>query len=236
MKFCAIIPSYNHSETLAKVLETLPEQLFAIVVDDGSDVPIRINFPHAKVIRHQKNLGKASALKTGFSEARSLGFTHAITIDADGQHPTEFIAQMLSAAQNAPEKIIIAARDFENSSIPAQRKFMNKFSNFWFRVETGVVVNDTQCGFRCYPLDVLNRLDLRLGGFVFEVELLVKAAWSGVEFFEISIPAIYSKETLNKSHYRPIVDTLRFTAMNFRLFFASLFFSKSRLKRIADKK
>ncbi len=236
MKFCAIIPSYNHSETLTKVVETLPEQLFAIVVDDGSDVAIKINSSRAKVIRHSKNLGKASALKTGFAEARLLGFSHAITIDADGQHPTEYIEQMVSAARSFPERVIIAARDFENSSIPAQRKFMNKFSNFWFRVETGVVVNDTQCGFRCYPLDVLEKLDLRLGGFVFEVELLVKAAWSGVKFFEISIPAVYSKESLRKSHYRPVVDTLRFTAMNFRLFFASLFFSKRRLKRIADKK
>ncbi len=235
MNPCAVIPCYNHSETLAKVLGTLPERLFAIVVDDGSYAPIKINSLRVKVIRHQKNLGKASALKTGFAEARSLGFTHVVTIDADGQHPCEYVEKMLSLARSNLNSIIIAARDFENSAIPAQRKFMNKFSNFWFRVETGVVVNDTQCGFRCYPLEVLDRLDLRLGGFVFEVELLVKAAWSGAKFREIKIPAVYSKEILEKSHYRPIIDTARFTAMNVRLFFASVFFSKKRLKKIAEK-
>ncbi len=236
MKFCVIIPCYNHSESLNGVLDRIGENLHSIIVDDGSDMPVCIGDRKATLLRHSKNLGKAQALKAGFAQARKEGYTHVITIDADGQHPPKYLPKIIDASLCNPDKIIIAARNFDNSNIPFRRKAMNKFSNFWFRVETGKIVNDTQCGFRCYPLDVLEKLDLRLGGFVFEVELLVKAAWSGVDFFEVPIPAVYSKEILSKSHYRPFLDTMRFSAMNTRLFFASLFLSKSQLKKISEKK
>lgn len=109
-------------------------------------------------------------------------------------------------------------RGFGCSAIPPARKFMNKFSNFWFRAETGISVADTQCGYRCYPLAQIARLKMDFGGFVFETELLVKAAWAGVEIVQLPIPALYDSESLEGSHYKPFADTLKFTAMNTKLF------------------
>ena len=236
MKFCVIVPCFNHADSLVDVLASLPKDIDVIVVDDGSTIPLCIDDNDIYVLRHARNMGKASALKSGFVKACELGATHAITIDSDGQHPTSYISEIIEVAKKNPENIIVAVRDFENSSIPLARKFLNKFSNFWFKVETKKIVNDTQCGFRCYPLSLLNKLDLRLEGFVFEVELLVKAGWVGCDFSEIKIPAIYSPQSLKKSHYRPIVDTLRFTMMNTRLFFQSLLLPKNTLRKIALKK
>lgn len=241
MKFVAIIPCYNHADTLADVLSGLPEGLEAIVVDDGSRTPVRIPAaapyaPRTHLFRLERNSGKAAALRAGFALARKLGATHALTLDADGQHPLEYVEKLVDLSRANPEKIAVAARDFDSPAVPRPRAFMNRFSNFWFRAETGKTLGDTQCGFRCYPLDLLSKLDLRLDGFVFEVELLVKAAWAGADFCELKIPAIYSAQTLEKSHYRPIVDTLRFTLMNTRLFFASVFCGKETLRRIALKK
>ena len=264
MKFCAVIPCHNHGDTIGGVLASLPPELDAVAIDDGSAEPVRLpasfgaraasfadsaaalsaGFPSEDfgggrrvfVLRLEKNCGKAEALKVGFAFAKKLGATHAITIDADGQHSAEHLPRLMAAAEAAPQALVLAARDFSNPSVPRARRFMNKFSNFWFWAETGSRLGDTQCGFRVYPLALIDSLDLRFGGFVFEVELLVKAAWLGAKFAQVKIPAVYTKAALRKSHYRPIADTLKFTLMNTRLFFASVFFSKPRLRRIASKK
>ncbi len=236
MKFCVIIPCYNHSDSLSVLLSQLPSELLKIVVDDGSDAPVNVSAENLQIFRFSQNSGKAEALKKGFELAKELGCTHAITIDSDGQHPPAFIETMIDVAQKNPNNIVVAVRDFDNSAIPAGRKFLNKFSNFWFWAETSKRLGDTQCGFRCYPLSLFEKLDIAIGGFCFEVELLVKASWAGFDFSEVKIPAIYSRKTLEKSHYRPIVDTFRFTMMNTRLFFASVFFSKKMLKKIFLKK
>ena len=188
------------------------------------------------VLRLKKNCGKAAALKAGFAFARALGATHALTIDADGQHPGASVPEMIAAARANPDSIIVAARDFASASVPRARRFMNAFSNFWFWAETGARLGDTQCGLRVYPLRLVESLDLPFGGFVFEAELLVKAAWAGCKFAQVKIPALYSEESLRESHYRPVADTLKFTMMNTRLFFEALFLSKSTLRRIALKK
>lgn len=190
----------------------------------------------AHIVRLKKNCGKAAALKAGFAFARALGATHALTIDADGQHPGASVPEMIAAARANPGSIIVAARDFASASVPRARRFMNAFSNFWFWAETGARLGDTQCGLRVYPLRLVESLDLRFGGFVFEAELLVKAAWAGCKFAQVKIPALYSEESLRESHYRPVADTLKFTMMNTRLFFEALFLSKSTLRRIALKK
>lgn len=235
MKFCIVIPCYNHEETLAAAVASLPAGVDAVVVDDGSDTPVGA-VGGAEVLRLEKNSGKAAALREGFARARSLGATHAISMDSDGQHPAEYLGKIMDAARANPESIVVAVRDFDNPTVPAGRRFLNRFSNFWFRAETGKTLGDTQCGFRCYPLEVLEKLDLRLDGFAFEVELLVKAAWAGTGFCEVPIPAIYTAQTLAKSHYKPFADTLKFSAMNTRLFFESVFLPKSVLKKIALKK
>ncbi len=236
MKFCIIIPAHNHTDTLRKLLGKLGSALPIIIVDDGSVPPVKIDFPECDILRIERNSGKASALKLGFKRALERGFSHALTMDADGQHSPELVRDFLEAASSAPNSIVIGTRDFSSAQIPKSRRFLNKFSNFWFRLETGRFAGDTQCGFRAYPLSEIKSLKLNFGGFVFETELLVKAAWAGIDMQEIKIPTLYSPETLERSHYRPFVDTLKFTWMNTRLFFASIFLPKPLLRRLALKK
>lgn len=223
MKFCAIIPCHNHGDSLANILEEIGGQIPVIVVDDGSNTPIAVPYPWVRLLRNEKNMGKASALRKGFKLARELGFTHAVTLDSDGQHPPKFIGDFISAASENEDAIILGVRDFDTLGVPAARKFMNKFSNFWMWVETGVRVGDTQCGYRCYPLEKVEKLNIPREGFVFEVELLVKAAWANIKFSEVKIPALYNAETLSRSHYRPFADTARFTLMNLRLLLIRVF-------------
>lgn len=236
IKICVAIPTYNHSRKLEELLAGIPEGVDAFVLDDGSLPPIELKSARAKLLRFPVNRGKAETLKSAFKSASEHGYSHVLTMDADGQHEPKFIADFISAARENPESIIVGVRDFENSAIPRGRKFLNKFSNFWFKAETGVEIFDTQCGFRCYPLSKISELKLDFGGFVFEVELLVKAAWTGIGIRQIPVSAVYDKETIEGSHYRPFADTLKFTAMNTKLFFASLLFSRETLKRMSLKK
>lgn len=236
MKICTIIPTYNHRIRLGEIINALPNGVCAIVVDDGSNPPIEIDSMRAKLFRFEKNRGKAEALKFAFSKALEMGFTHAITLDADGQHKPSLVQDFIECAEKNPDALILGVRDFNNPSIPPARRFMNKFSNFWFWAETGKNAGDTQCGFRCYPLAQILSLNMDFGGFVFETELLVKASWAEIEFKEIKIPTIYDSESVAGSHYRPIADTFKFTMMNTKLFFASIFLSKNRLKNMSLKK
>ncbi len=236
INICAAIPVYNHRECLDSIIDSLPADVPALVVDDGSNPPIELKTSRARLIRFEENRGKAEALKAAFKEAERAGFSHVVTLDADGQHPAELVENFVSLAKENVDSLILGVRDFDNSSIPFRRKFMNKFSNFWYWVETGKRLADTQCGFRCYPIKQISKLKMDFGGFVFETELLVKASWGGVEAVQLKIPAIYDDKTLRGSHYRPVVDTLKFTMMNIRLFFLSLILSREGRSKVALKK
>ena len=96
MKFCVIIPCYNHSDTLGKVLDEIGGKTPVIVVDDGSNPPVSVSLSGIYLLRNEKNKGKAAALKSGFKLAAELGFTHAITLDSDGQHPPRFIGDFIT--------------------------------------------------------------------------------------------------------------------------------------------
>ena len=152
VKICAVIPSHNNADTIDAVVRALPDEVFALIIDDGSDVPIKTSRQRCEVLRSEQNRGKAEALKAGFSAAAERGFTHAVTLDADGQHPPSMFAKFADMAQKYPDCIITGVRDFSSPSVPPKRRFMNKFSNFWFRFETSVDLSDTQCGYRCYPI------------------------------------------------------------------------------------
>lgn len=236
MKFCVIIPCYNHADTVNGVAASIGEGLGVIVVDDGSSPPVRLENDRCVLVRLEKNGGKAGALKRGFEEAKKLGYTHAVTMDADRQHPPAYLDEFVRAAKTFQHEIILGTRDFDNPAVPRGRRFLNKFSNFWFWVETGVRLGDTQCGYRCYPLAAVDSLNVKFRGFVFEVELLVKAAWAGCRFREVEIPAIYDKQTLAGSHYKPFSDTLKFSLMNTRLCFCRFFLGKAWCRDIALKK
>lgn len=235
MKYCAVIPCYNHADTLPKVLDGLPEGLDAIVYDDGSNPPVQ-KHPRALLIRGEKNLGKSEALKRLFKKADEMGFTHAVSLDADCQHDPRLLPEIVALSQKNPDALIAGVRDFSAEGIPEKRRFMNKFSNFWFRVETSQTLADTQCGYRCYPLGLVKRLKISFGAYAYEAEMLVKTIWAGGRILSVKIPTLYTEKSTASSHYRPFKDTFIISCMNTKLTFQSLLLPKSALKKLAVKK
>lgn len=216
MKACVLIPCYNHADTLAHVLAEIGDVLPVLVVDDGSEEPVAA--PSARdCVRLPKNRGKAAALRAGFERARELGFTHAVTMDADTQHRAADLPAILEAAESHPEAIIVGVRDFRALNAPRARIWTNEFSNFWFRVETGVRLGDTQCGFRCYPLGLMDKLRVHTGRYAYELETLVRAAWAGTELVPVPIGVRYTAETTRRSHFRPFRDMAHISWLNTRL-------------------
>ena len=149
MNPCILIPCYNHPTTVAAVVADAQKFCPVIVVDDGSTLPLP-NLPGCDLVKLVKNVGKGAALRAGFQRAIELGYTHAITMDADGQHYAEDLPKFFEAAKAQPENFIVGVRDLVVAGCPLQRQRSNAASSFWFRAETGVKLKDTQCGFRCY--------------------------------------------------------------------------------------
>jgi uncharacterized protein (DUF2062 family) len=215
MKFCIIIPCFNHSTTVAAVARAAQKHFPVLVVDDGSTQPLP-ELPGCTIIRLEKNSGKGAALRAGFQRALESDFTHAITMDADGQHFADDIPKFLAAAQAQPEALIVGVRNLREAGAPGHRQCSNAVSTFWFRVETHVRLCDTQCGFRCYPLVLAKNLKTKSGRYAFELEFMVRAAWVGTPIAAVPVKCTYAGGIRN-SHFRPVVDLARITRMNIRL-------------------
>lgn len=220
MKLCVLIPSYNHGETLIDVARAAAVFHPVIVVDDGStdDTERRLqDSRNLTVVRHAINRGKGAALVTGFTQAARLGFSHTITIDADGQHSAGDIPAIADAASHDPGAFIIGVRQLATAGAPSQRLAANRISNFWFHIETGLRLNDTQCGFRCYPL--APALTLRTGAsrYGYELEIMVRAVWAGYPLVPVPVHVDYAAPTSRRSHFRPFVDFARISGLHARL-------------------
>ncbi|MBI5017248.1 MAG: DUF2062 domain-containing protein [Deltaproteobacteria bacterium] len=214
------IPVYNHAATLRSVAERAravhPDVL---VVDDGStdggaetlgDLDVRL-------VRHAENRGKGEAILTAAREARRLGMTHVVTLDADGQHDPADLPRLFAAVREVPDAIVVGVRGFEGAGVPAGSRFGRSFSNFWLRVQTGRRAGDTQSGYRAYPVAVLTALRLRERRYSFEVEVLVRAVWAGVDLRDVDVAVYYPPGKSRVSHFRLFLDNLRLTALNTRL-------------------
>lgn len=220
IKPLVVIPVYNHAGALRDVVtRALAIVTDVLVVDDGStdggaetirDLP-------ARVVSHKMNQGKGAAILTGVREARKLGMTHIITIDADGQHDPADIALFMPLIKENPLAVVIGRRDFDGNTVPFSSRFGRAFSNFWLRVETGCSLKDTQSGFRAYPLALFEWLKLYDRRYSFEIEVLVKAAWAGVLFKEVDISVHYPLPNERVSHFHPFFDNLALTVLNTRL-------------------
>lgn len=216
---CIVMPVYDNAATLGAVLsDVLTYCQDIIVIDDGSsdgisDVLSSFN-RNIITIRHQCNRGKGAALKTGFAEAQRRGVRYAITIDSDGQHRAQDIPTFLVESELHPDAIITGSRGFHHANMPESNKFANRFSNFWFRLQTGISLNDTQTGFRLYPLAKLHGLRLLTSRYEAELELLVLAAWHGEEIREVPVNVYYPPEDERVSHFRPVRDFARISLLN----------------------
>ena len=216
---CVIIPTYNNAGTLAcvltDVLEYAPD---VIVVNDGStdntaDV-LREFKDRVDIVSYPRNRGKGYALKTGLTHARRRGFNYALTIDSDGQHRASDIPKMVQAVIEHPGVLVVGARDLSNVDINGKSSFANKFSNFWFRVQTGRNLTDTQTGYRVYPLKHLHGLRMLTYRYEAELELLVFAAWNGVKIVSVPIDVYYPPRSERVSHFKPALDFTRISILN----------------------
>jgi glycosyltransferase involved in cell wall biosynthesis len=225
LKIIIVIPVYNHSTTLPGIVNgALAVHDYVMVVDDGStdnsaDTLAGLN---VHLIHHEKNLGKGAAIKTADIAARKLGMTHIVTIDANGRYDPADFHLFAGALKKNMDSIIIGKRDFQKGEVPILYKFSRRLANFWFQVQTGVNLGDVRCTFRAYPLAVLENLTLRTRRNSFEVEVLTKAAWAGVNLNEVNISVYFHRPEKHKFNFDSLMDKLRVTLFNFHLTMRSI--------------
>lgn len=225
---CVVIPTFNNVGSIKQVvLDTLKYCGDVIVVNDGSTdgtAEMLRDIDGIVLIDYPKNQGKGYALKRGFQKALAMGFSYAITLDADGQHYPEDIALFLNANQQYPGTLIVGSRKLDGVERSKGSSFANKFSNFWFYVQTGKALEDTQTGYRLYPLHKMWGLSLLTSRYEAELELLVFASWHGVQIVPIPINVYYPPREERVSHFRPGMDFARISILNTVLcFFAVVY-------------
>lgn len=228
LKCVVILPTYNNAGTIKQVIEDVKE--FAaevIVVNDGSTddtAQILESISDIKVFDYPVNKGKGYALKLGLQKAYELGFRYAITIDSDGQHYADDIPVFIERIEQVPDSLLIGARNLTADNMPSKNTFANKFSNFWYKVETGQTLSDTQSGFRLYPLNKLQNIRFITRRYEFEVEVIVRAAWRGVNVENVPIKVYYPPVEERVSHFRPLQDFTRISILNSILVICALLF------------
>lgn len=227
---CVIIPTYNNQNTLKRVIDGVLEITNEIIIvndgstDDTQDILAQYN--QVQQIHFEKNIGKGFALRKGFEKALEVGYSHAITIDSDGQHYPEDLLLFLEFAEKHPETLVIGSRNMNQEGVPNKSSFGNKFSNFWFWFETGISLKDTQSGFRLYPIQKMSKT-WYTKKFEFEIEAIVRSAWKGIDVCNIPIQIKYDANE-RVSHFRPFKDFSRISVLNTILVFIAIFYIKPR--------
>lgn len=219
LEIVVIIPTYNNGKTLATIIQDVYSYCQdIIVVNDGSTddtEAILKSFTYIKVIHHPINKGKGTALKHGLTQAKVSGFRYAITIDSDGQHFASDIPIFIKSIEKEPDTLLVGARNLTSDNMPGKNTFANKFSNFWFRLETGLKLEDTQSGYRLYPLRKMNvERFWYTAKYEFELEAIVFAAWGDIPVKNIPIHVYYPPQEERISHFRPFQDFTRISILN----------------------
>jgi len=230
MKCCVIIPVYNSENHIADVIKSVLKYTKSlIVVNDGSTdgtmsvLKTMLIESEFELIFYAHNRGKGYALKQGFRRAVQLGFTHSITFDADGQHIADDIPIMIQKATEHRDALIVGSRNFNNPNMPRGNILANKLSIFWFMVQTGKKLPDTQTGFRVYPLQRIGRMRLFTNRYETELELLVRSAWCNITLVPQAINVYYPPQNERLSHFRGFKDFFRISVLNTFLCFFAVF-------------
>ena len=198
-----------------------------IVVDGSTDgtgealVKLAAADAQLRVMVLERNRGKGAAVLHGLREAMRAGFTHALVMDADGQHPADKIAELMATAKANPAALILGQPIFDRRA-PLERVLWRRMSNFWAHVETlGAGIGDSLFGFRVYPIAPLLAIMARrrwMRRFDFDPEAAVRLAWCGVRIINIAVPVKYlSAAEGGVSHFRYVRDNLLLTWMHTRL-------------------
>lgn len=220
-----VAPTYNNAPMLMSVLNRLESAgLPVFVIDDGStdETPLILGqwrqARHNRHIRtHPRNLGKAAALRSGFEVVRLSGFSHAISIDTDGQLAPEDVPRLVAVAAENPAALVLGARDELAAEYPTRSRVGRRVSNLLVRWECGKRVADSQCGLRVYPLNLVEAVQCRAGHFGFETEIIVRCAWEGAMVTSLPVSCRYFPIGQRISHFRPWRDSFRAVAMHARL-------------------
>lgn len=227
-----LIPTYNNATTLEAVLQdALLYTTHVIVVNDGATdhtTSILDKYPQVHLVSYNPNRGKGIALRRGFKYALTQGYDYVITMDADGQHFASDLPGMLDKINTHPDTLVIGARNLNQENMPGKNTFANKFSNFWFYVETGLKGPDTQSGYRLYPLHRMGNMHFWCTKYEFEIEVLVRSAWKGVKIDWAPVKVYYPPAEERISHFRPFRDFSRISVLNTVLVLITFLYIKPR--------
>jgi len=239
MKLCAIIPSYNHYKVLGSIVKRLREcGLSVFIIDDGSNEPARsiiaaLHNEGADIIvrRLDVNQGKGVAMQEGFRMAVAAGFTHALQVDADGQHDLDALPRLMALSEANPEAII-SGQPIYDASVPKNRKIGRRVTHLWVWIETlSFRITDSMCGFRIYPLAAVQKLiaEEHIGDRMeFDTEIIVRLFWRGVAPIMLPVKVVYPAD--NMSNFDLLQDNWRISRMHMRLFLTMLLRLPSILK------
>ncbi len=215
MKTAAIVPAYMTGPGLLEVLAGAARAVGkenVLVVDDGSPdgYPVKAEELGYNVVRHDRNMGKGVALRTGFAWALAHGYSGVVTLDGDGQHDPALIPSFLRKAEETGADIVIGSRKRDLRTMPVVRVFVNWFTSWIISRLAGRRIEDSQSGYRYVSSRVLESVRLEGSRYDLESEILVKAARNGFAIDSIPIPTVYGDE---KSSIKPLKDALCFWRM-----------------------
>jgi predicted LPLAT superfamily acyltransferase len=236
--YLIVIPCYRNDATVGTIVRAANATGYmTLVVDDGNDRPLSatIQYDPTKTmfVRHEINRGKGSAIQSALKIARQYGYTHIVTIDADGQHEVSDAASLIRLSQANPAAIVIGDRNFDrpDNFVPGSSRFGRNFSNFWIWVETGLRYKDTQSGYRVYPVNAILNLGLSHQHYDFEVEVLTKANWSHIKILSTPIAVHYPSDRI--SSFKKFRDNARLTGLHTKLVCLSLWYRLFQQKNFA---
>lgn len=232
MSYCIVIPNYNHTVVIEQLLADLAEyNLAVIMVNDGSDAEsaeymqvLADKYSYVTLVSHTVNQGKGAAVHTGLKYANTIGFTHAIQVDADGQHNIADIPQLVALSKIQPNQLI-SGQPIYNESVPKHRYYARYLTHVWVWIETlSFDIKDTMCGFRVYPLaETLGLLtkNNNIGQYMaFDTEIIVRLYWDGVNTTFMPTKVNYPENGV--SHFRLWEDNVAISWMHTRLVFGML--------------
>lgn len=228
---CVIVPTYNNPLTVLAVVSRVRQHCAdVIVIDDGSDEPGRLACQSiaeeglARVTTRAENGGKGAAVKTGFEVARRLGFSHALQVDADGQHDIDRIPAFLDQARERPDALLLGYPIYDESA-PRGRLMARRITGFWVGLELGSsdIVKDAMVGFRVYPLAAAASVPVVGDRMDFDVEIAVRMARAGIPVINLPVAVRYlTEEEGGASHFQGFRDNVRLSWMHTRLCVAGL--------------
>lgn len=212
-RLAALVPAYDCAATIADVVHGVARHCaHVLVVDDGSsdDTAQRARAAGAQVIRHDVNRGKGAALRSGLVRLLAEGYTHAFSVDGDGQHLADEMPLLIDESRAHPAAIVLGARRItaEQEVAPIKR-FGNGFANWWVSLAAGREFSDTQTGFRVYPIHATLELGVQAERYQFESEVLILAARRGIDIRTCDVAVYYPPPGERISHYDPWADTCR---------------------------